>query len=134
MGEIATETNCWRWPDELDALSAAPENHRLLLENERVRVLQTHIPVGATTPVHTHRWPSIEYVQSGSHLVRRSEDGKVELDTRAAGAPLRASEVTWAEPFPPHSAENVGEVEIRVLMIELKETRAATSGTASCPF
>jgi hypothetical protein len=41
------------------------------------------------------------------------------------GSPLRASEVTWAEPFPPHSAENVGEVEIRVLMSELK---ASTSG------
>ena len=90
-----------------------------------MRVLQTHVPVGATTPVHTHRWPSIEYVQSGSHLVRRDGKGTVELDSRVAGAPLRASEVTWAEPFPPHSAENVGEVEIRVLMIELK---ANTSG------
>ena len=94
MGEIATETNCWRWPDELDALSAAPENHRLLLENERVRVLQTHIPVGATTPVHTHRWPSIEYVLSGSHFVRRDGNGNVKLDTRVAGAPLCTSEAT----------------------------------------
>jgi quercetin dioxygenase-like cupin family protein len=120
MVETATDADRWTWPDELDALSAAPQNHRVLLENERVRVLQTHIPVGATTPVHTHRWPSIEYVQSGSHLVRRDGNGNVKLDSRVAGAPLRASEVTWAEPFPPHSAENVGEVEIRVLMIELK--------------
>jgi len=29
------------WPEELDALTAAPANHRLLLENERVRVLET---------------------------------------------------------------------------------------------
>jgi quercetin dioxygenase-like cupin family protein len=120
MAEIATETNRWGWPDELDALSAAPDNHRVLLENERVRVLQTHIPVGATTPVHIHRWPRIEYVQGGSHLVRRDGDGKVKFDSRVAGTPLRASEVTWAGPFPPHSAENVGDVEIRVLMIELK--------------
>jgi quercetin dioxygenase-like cupin family protein len=85
-----------------------------------VRVLQTHIPVGATTPVHTHRWPSIEYVLSGSHLVRRDGDGNVNVDTRVTRAPLRASEATWAEPLPPHSAENVGDVEIRVLMVELK--------------
>jgi hypothetical protein len=116
----AADANRWTWPDELDALSAAPQNHRVLLENERVRVLQTHIPVGATTPVHTHRWPSVEYVQSGSHLVRRDGNGNVMLDSRVAGAPLRAFEATWAEPFPPHSAENVGDVEIRVLMVELK--------------
>jgi quercetin dioxygenase-like cupin family protein len=121
MAEIATDTSGWPWPDELDALSAAPQNHRVLLENEQVRVLQTHIPVGATTPVHTHRWQSIDYVQSGSHLVRRDGDGNVKLDTRVAGAPLQASEVTWAEPFPPHSAENVGDIEIRVLMVELKD-------------
>jgi len=45
MVEAATDTDPWTWPDELDALSAAPQNHRVLLENERVRVLQTHIPV-----------------------------------------------------------------------------------------
>jgi quercetin dioxygenase-like cupin family protein len=123
MNEMATDTNRWTWPDELDALSAAPQNHQSLLENEWVRVLQTHIPVGARTPVHTHRWPSIEYVLSGSHLVRRDGNGNVTFDTRVAGAPLRASEVTWAEPFPPHSGENVGDVEIRVLMVELKRGR-----------
>jgi quercetin dioxygenase-like cupin family protein len=120
MAERATDTGRWTWPDELDALSAAPQNHRVLLENDRVRVLQTHIPVGATTPVHTHRWPSIEYVLSGAHLVRRDGNGNVKVDTRVAGTPLRASEATWAEAFPPHSAENVGDVEIRVLMVELK--------------
>ncbi len=120
MAEIASGDSCWPWPDELDALSAAPQNHRVLLENELVRVLQTHIPVGSTTPVHTHRWPSVEYVVSGSHLVRRDANGNVKLDSRVAGAPLRADQVMWAEPFPPHSAENVGDVEIRVLMVELK--------------
>jgi hypothetical protein len=35
----------WDWPDALDALSAAAEHHRLLLENELVRVLLTQIPV-----------------------------------------------------------------------------------------
>jgi quercetin dioxygenase-like cupin family protein len=45
----------WPWPDALDALIAALEHHTLLLENERVRVLETHIPPGAVTAVHTHR-------------------------------------------------------------------------------
>ncbi len=64
-------TNGWEWPDELDALTAAPGNHQLLLENDQVRVLLTTIPVGAATPVHTHRWPSVEYVLSATNFVRR---------------------------------------------------------------
>ena len=44
------------WPPELDALIAAPKQHRLLLENDRVRVLDTEIAPGDRTPVHTHRW------------------------------------------------------------------------------
>src|SRR5205823_1910240 len=34
------------WPDSLDAVRAAPENHRVLLETERVRVLDVTIPAG----------------------------------------------------------------------------------------
>jgi hypothetical protein len=40
----------WDWPDKLDALVAAPGNHQLLLENERVRVPLTTVAIGATTP------------------------------------------------------------------------------------
>jgi hypothetical protein len=44
----------WPWPDSLDAVIAAPQYHRLVLENERVRVLDTQIPSGDIVPVHTH--------------------------------------------------------------------------------
>ena len=46
------------WPDELDALNAAPHHHTLLFENEFVRVLDTRVPPGETVPLHTHHWPS----------------------------------------------------------------------------
>jgi sugar/nucleoside kinase (ribokinase family) len=73
----------WLWPESLDALVAAPKQHTLLLENERVRVLDTRILPGDTTPVHTHRWPSVLYVLSWSDVVRRDGDGKVMLDLAA---------------------------------------------------
>jgi quercetin dioxygenase-like cupin family protein len=117
------EAASWDWPDELDALTAAPANHALLLENERVRVIQTVVPVAATTPVHTHRWPSIEYVLSGANFVRRDAEGNVRLDTRVAGSEPRPSDVMWSDPFPPHSVENVGGVELRVIMVEVKDPR-----------
>ena len=111
------------WPEELDAFTAAPANHRLLLENERVRVLETVVAPGASTPVHTHRWASVEYVLSAASFVRRDRDGRVVFDSRAAGAELRPFEVLWSEPFPPHSVENVGDTELRVIMVELKDRR-----------
>jgi quercetin dioxygenase-like cupin family protein len=109
------------WPDELDAMVAAPQNHRLLLENERVRVLETHVPAGATTPVHTHRWPSVEYVISATDFIRRDGDGNVVLDTRSSDAGLHPGQALSAPPFPPHSLQNVGDRELRVVMVELKD-------------
>src|SRR5262249_61434462 len=49
-------TKPWTWPDSLDALAAAPESHRSLLEDETVRVLETRIVPSEVTRVHTHRW------------------------------------------------------------------------------
>jgi hypothetical protein len=46
------------WPDELDALQAAPGYHVLLFENESVRVLDTRVRQGQMVPLHTHRWPA----------------------------------------------------------------------------
>jgi len=110
----------WEWPEKLDALVAAPEHHSLLLENERVRVLETLIPAGQTTAVHTHCWPNVQYVVSSTDFVRRDGDGSVVLDTRVSGGPI-APATLWSEPLPPHSIENVGERELLVIMVELKD-------------
>jgi hypothetical protein len=117
---MGKDAGCWESPDELDALVAAPANHQLLFENERVRVLQTRAPVAATTPVHTHRWASVEYVLKTADFIRRDGDGNILLDTRVAHARPEPSDVLWSDPLPPHSLEKVGDVELRVIMVELK--------------
>ena len=76
----------WTWPAELDALVAAPGTHRLLFQNETVRVLETRIAPGETTEVHTHRWPGVLYILSFDHFVRRDADGVVLLDSRTQGS------------------------------------------------
>jgi hypothetical protein len=114
----------WTWPDSLDALIAAPAFHRLLLENDRVRVLDVRIPPGQLVPVHTHKWPSVVYVQSASDFIRRDGHGKVILDSRVAGAPQSDSVVQLLPPLPPHSVENVGTSEIHLFTVELKEPHA----------
>jgi hypothetical protein len=37
----AENASSWSWPDELDALVAAPENRHVMLENDQVRVIET---------------------------------------------------------------------------------------------
>jgi hypothetical protein len=110
----------WSWPDELDALAAAPEHHRKLLENDLVRVLETRIASGETTQIHTHRWPSVQHVLGSTDFVRRDGDGDVLFDTRTGGGPPKPSDTLWSEPLPPHSIENVGADELRVIMVEVK--------------
>lgn len=107
------------WPDSLDALTAAPQHHRLLLENDRVRVLEALIPPGERTPLHTHRWPAVQYVCSFSHFIRRDAHGNITLDSRSQ-PPLAEGTALWSEPLAPHSAENVGEHPLRVMVVEMK--------------
>ena len=108
------------WPAALDALVAAPRHHTLLFENAAVRVLDTRIPSGDRTPLHTHRWPSVLYVLSWSAFGRRDAADRVLLDSRTLGGPA-PPDVLWSPPLPPHSLENVGAAEIRVISVELKQ-------------
>jgi hypothetical protein len=112
--------DAWTHPDSLDALAAAPESHRLLLENDLVRVLETAIAPGYVTPLHTHRWPGCLYVLSFGHFVRRDGNGSVLVDSRAGGGLPQPGTALWSGPLPPHTLENVDTTEIRVIGVELK--------------
>jgi hypothetical protein len=108
------------WSDDLDALVAAPDNHTLLYENDRVRVLDTCVRPGEQTPVHTHRWPAALYFLSWSHFVRRDDQGATVLDSRTVAALQNPPSALWSAPLPPHFLENVGDAELRVISFEIK--------------
>lgn len=111
----------WPWPDSLDALIAAPAHHKLLMENEQVRVLETVISPGDTTPLHTHRWPSVYYVISWSDFVRTNDQGQVMADSRQIEALAARPVALWGEALPPHALENVGDAPLRLISVELKD-------------
>lgn len=108
------------WPADLDALVAAPAQHRLVLENERVRVLDTRIAPGEQTPVHTHQWPAVHHVITWSAFVRRDHTGAVLLDTRAAAVAAAPGAVLWGEALGPHTLENVGQEPLHIVSVEIK--------------
>ena len=116
----ARPSDDWPWPDDLDAMRAAPGFHDVLLENDHVRMLAARIGPGERTPIHTHRWPSAHHVMNWSDFVRRDGDGTIVLDSRTT--PLSASppEALWGAPLPPHSLENVGASPLYVVSVEVK--------------
>jgi len=52
----------WTWPDSLDALKAAPENHKIVFEDSNVRILQVLLDGRKAEPIHTHRWKSVMWI------------------------------------------------------------------------
>ena len=119
---MASETEISPWPAELDALIAAPEHHTLLMENEFVRVLDTLIPPGEKTAIHTHRSPASLYILSWSDFIRYDRDGQVLLDSRTLVSAPNAHSAIWSDALPPHALENVGNQDLHVISVELKKT------------
>jgi len=108
------------WPEELDALRAAPRHHTLLFENDRVRVLDTNIAPGDTVPLHTHRWPGALYISSFSDYIRRDAAGAVLADSRNLPKPSEGIAL-WTAAFGPHTLENVGNANLHVISVEVKD-------------
>ena len=110
----------WPWSEDLDGPVAAAGNHRVIFENDRVRVLDTRIPAGTTAPLHTHRRATASYVISGSGFVRRDEHGETLLDTRSIDPPFAMPSILWSDMTPAHTLENIGSDDIHVIAVELK--------------
>lgn len=104
----------------LDAMAKAPDHHILLLENSKVRVLDTKVKPGERTPVHGHEWPAALYVLSWSAFVRYDPDGNVLLDSRTNPTQPAVGSMLWGGPIGPHYVENVGETELHILAVEIK--------------
>ncbi|MGH7498926.1 MAG: hypothetical protein ACREL3_08755 [Gemmatimonadales bacterium] len=100
-----------------DAVKAAPNNFKVLLENDRVRVLDFHSTAGQKIPMHSH--PAyISYSISGSGKTRfTAPDGKTKEQPASTG------QATWHE-AETHASEYVGTGTAHVLLIELKPSAA----------
>ena len=98
-----------------DLVTAEPEQARILLENERVRVLDVRVPVRQKQAVHSHA-DHLVYPLSAYRVKHIAADGSTSVEERQVG------EVVWV-PAESHAGENAGDTEIHVLIVELKEVR-----------
>ena len=109
------------WPDSLDATVAAPQNHKVVLENERVRVLEVTVQPGEREPVHGHKWPSVMYVMAEDIIRDYDRDGNLLYDSRTDNARMKTPYTVWMPPQAPHSVENLSKTPLRLLRVELKQ-------------
>lgn len=108
------------WPQSMDAVVAAPDNHHVLLENDQVRVLDVVVPPHTKEPVHAHCSPSVLYIMEASAFIDHDANGKVLLDTRELGTPLAFPMTMWKDPEAPHSVENLSDKPLHLVRVELK--------------
>ena len=82
LSTASTSTSAkWTWPDSLDAVKAAPDNHKVVYEDSTVRVLQVLLNGHKAEPVHTHKWKSVMWIAKPAvpctiYQYKVSENGK----------------------------------------------------------
>ena len=117
LGRTTSNFNKW-WTPENDALAAA-QNHKLLFENDEVRVLEVTVPPGVREPLHAHRYPSVLYYVSAAHMKEYSPGiAAVDHPRREDGA------VVFLPIGPSHQMENVETNKtLKAIRVELKKAR-----------
>jgi beta-alanine degradation protein BauB len=95
-----------------DPTETNPELYRVVMENERVRVLEYRDRPGDRTEAHRH--PDSVMITASSFR-RRISSGDASADVQ-----LEAGAVRWLG-AQEHRGENVGESETHVYFVELKE-------------
>jgi len=74
--------------DATDAVAAAPDHHKVILQNDMVRVLEATVPLHSKEPPHTHPWPSVFFEQTSG----RDEPWKTVNIRWSAGGPSKGYE------------------------------------------
>ena len=106
-------TNAVTNNSDIDALKASPENFKLLLENDQVRVLEYTLKPGTKDITHTHP-PKSSYIISGGQLKVHFENGDSSIFDDKAGT------TSWMDYVGKHWVENIGTTEIKIILTEVK--------------
>jgi len=98
---------------DLDPLKVTPRTHKLLFENQFVRVIESKVQTGGTEPKHGHPHSVTVYLADADTEIKTFPDGKSSLVHRTAGT------AGWSEATV-HEIKNVGATSSHTIRIELK--------------
>ena len=96
-----------------DIVKISPDVHRVLFENNVIRVLEVTVKAGAKVPMHTNP-ENVNYIVTPGTL------RLIEPDGSSVDITLAERQVIPA-PVGRHAVENVGSTQVRTICIELKK-------------
>jgi quercetin dioxygenase-like cupin family protein len=100
-----------------DPTKVAPNQYKLLFENDRVRVMEVVLKAGESIVTHSHP----------DHFVYVISPGKLKLTPQGKEAQeleTKEGEVLWLDGPVTHSGANTGTTDFRGIVVELKEDGA----------
>jgi hypothetical protein len=118
----------WPWPPSMESVKSAWRNHKILWENNKVRLIEVTIRPGETEAMHDHPYDSIFAFDSPWPAGAMTDNKLVQDDPRnaplggRAGAPTGKQFPTCASAGPqaPHQVTNHGDFPIHFYRVEFK--------------
>lgn len=104
-------------PEADNALTAAPKNHKVVLENDHVRVIDAMIPAHTIEPAHTHIWPGV---------LIADQSGPNEL-------PWSKVDIRWSDAGARKANENTKDTATHNLRIDIKNADCQPSKNLALP-
>jgi len=96
-----------------DPAKLAPQNYKVLLENDKLRVIEYRLKPGEKEPMHSHPSGVFVYFFSDAKIRTTLSDGKT------VEASSKSGDTLWREPVT-HAGENIGNTEAHALLVEPK--------------
>ena len=93
-------------------MKLSPQYYKVLLDNDQVRVLEYRSKPGDKEPMHSHP-AGVVYYFNDAKVKATFPDGKVAVSSGKPG------DTIWRDPVT-HPFENVGNTDVHVLALELK--------------
>jgi hypothetical protein len=122
------KASAWPYPASLDAVTAAPKNHKVLYEDSEIRFLEVTVRPGEKENLHAHQWSSVFIVDRVQPvLTNYTADGK-------AGVPRSPADASYPlirrmGPQPPHQVENLDIYAQHFYRVEFKKMQFTGQGT-----
>jgi beta-alanine degradation protein BauB len=112
FGSVIAAASLNALQSQVDPVKQSPKYYTIRIDNDRVRVLEYHLPSGQREPMHSHP-PGVVFITSDARLRTMLPNGSV------SEASFKAGEVHWRDATT-HAAENMGTTEFTALAVELK--------------
>ena len=131
------DTAKWHWADSLDAVKAAPNSHKVLFENDKIRILEVTVEPYGFEPMHTHRYPGVMfgpdndtsqydiiYYRYRYDSIMHTYVAKDSVRQHGGYQTGESNEGHFMKPEGPHRIKNLSNVRILAFRVEFKTETA----------